>query len=151
MFQSRSRQSGVSLARRCGGSHRRFRVTPSLVSRCFSATTKSSVLSQEEQEWHKKGILDERGLVKFDTLHNMQVRSCQVYAPKNLFATYSPDSQQFEWMTYVECTYILCLLAGWFGDCVFACPAMNFVRVTIVFCVGAHVWYDCVAQGARKS
>ena len=63
-------------------------------------------LSQQELQWQKDGLLDERGLVKFDTLHNMQVRSCQVFADKNLFATYSATTQQFEWMSFAECTYI---------------------------------------------
>ena len=43
-------------------------------------------LTDQEQQFHKEGIVDERGLVQFDTLHNMQVRSCRVFANKNLFA-----------------------------------------------------------------
>jgi hypothetical protein len=56
-----------------------------------------------EADFQALGLLDERGLVNFDTLHNMQVRSCQVYAEKNLFATYSEETQNFEWMTFAEC------------------------------------------------
>ena len=67
-----------------------------------SAAESSSPLSETEQ-WRREGIVDERGLVNFDTLHNMQVRSCRVFAEKRLFATYSEESQQFEWMTFREC------------------------------------------------
>ena len=64
-------------------------------------------------QWQHEGILDERGLVNFDTLHNMQVRSCRVFADKNLFATYSEVTQKFEWMTFAECTcsITLCTVA----------------------------------------
>ena len=62
-----------------------------------------STLTDMEQQYFKEGIMDERGLVQFDTLHNMQVRSCRVYADKDLFATYSTTTQNFEWMTFAEC------------------------------------------------
>ena len=65
-----------------------------------------STLTDAEQAFVKEGILDERGLVQFDTLHNMQVRSCRVYADKDLFATYSATTQNFEWMTFAECKFI---------------------------------------------
>ena len=58
--------------------------------------------------------MDERGLVQFDTLHNMQVRSCRVYADKDLFATYSTTTQNFEWMAFAECK--LCRLLFWLVD-----------------------------------
>jgi hypothetical protein len=64
-----------------------------------------STLTPAEEQFFKEGILDERGLLKFDTLHNMQVRSCRVYAGKDLFATYSPLTQKFEWMKFAECMY----------------------------------------------
>jgi hypothetical protein len=69
----------------------------------ISFSTKTTALTDAEQQFYKEGIMDERGLVQFDTLHNMQVRSCRVYAEKDLFATYSPTSQKFEWMTFAEC------------------------------------------------
>jgi hypothetical protein len=70
----------------------------------------TTVLTDAEQEFRKDGILDERGLVQFDTLHNMQVRSCRVYADKDLFATFSPTTQNFEWMTFAECMSIFIAL-----------------------------------------
>lgn len=60
-------------------------------------------LTDQEKAWQKRGVLDDRGLVKFDTLHNMQVRSCEVFAPKPLFATYDGPTKQFQWMTFAEC------------------------------------------------
>lgn len=63
----------------------------------------SYVLTDAEKQWQSQGILDERGLVAFDTLHNMQVRSCQVFSDKNLFSTYSEETKDFEWMTFAEC------------------------------------------------
>ena len=72
-----------------------------------------STLTDMEQQYFKEGIMDERGLVQFDTLHNMQVRSCRVYADKDLFATYSTTTQNFEWMAFAECKLcrlLFCLL-----------------------------------------
>jgi hypothetical protein len=71
-----------------------------------------STLTDAEQQYFKEGIMDERGLVQFDTLHNMQVRSCRVYADKDLFATYSTTTQNFEWMTFAECKSCLLYLRG---------------------------------------
>jgi hypothetical protein len=59
-------------------------------------------LTENEKAFQAKGFLDERGLTAFDTLHEMQVRSCQVFAQRELFGTYSKESKKFEWMTYQE-------------------------------------------------
>jgi len=53
-------------------------------------------------QFQGEGIVDERGLVQFDTLHEMQERSCRVFEEKPLFGTYSEASKQFEWMKYQE-------------------------------------------------
>jgi len=37
------------------------------------------------------GILDDKDLVNFDTLHNMQHWACQVFESKKLFGTYLPE------------------------------------------------------------
>ena len=50
----------------------------------------------------KKGLLDERGLTQFSTLHEMQVVSCSAYAEKPLFGTYEEASGQFAWQTFGE-------------------------------------------------
>jgi hypothetical protein len=59
-------------------------------------------LTTREDKFREAGILDEHGLTCFDTLHEMQVRSCMVYSGNDLFGTYNPGSEQFEYMTYQE-------------------------------------------------
>ena len=73
----------------------------STISRSFSSSTEV-ILSEQEKIFQAEGLLDEQGFTIFDTLHIMQVRSCRVYAEKELFGTYSPESKQFEWMTFKE-------------------------------------------------
>jgi hypothetical protein len=89
-----------------------------LTGRCRSMSTSSNnntfAWSESDREkWLAQGIIDERNLVHFDTLHNMQVRSCQVFAPKPLFATYSPETKNFEWMTFAECKFQRYILTLW--------------------------------------
>jgi hypothetical protein len=60
------------------------------------------ISSENEKHFHELGYLDERGLTVFDTLHEMQFRSCQVYAQNDLFGTYNPKSDKFEYMTFEE-------------------------------------------------
>jgi hypothetical protein len=60
------------------------------------------ILTPYEVAFHEQGILDERGLTVFDTLYEMQVRSCQVFASHKLFGTYSNETKQFEWMKFHE-------------------------------------------------
>jgi hypothetical protein len=57
-------------------------------------------LTEQERVFYAQGLVDERGLTIFDTLHEMQVRSCHVYASHPLFGTYSNETQRFEWTTY---------------------------------------------------
>lgn len=59
-------------------------------------------LPAELKPFHELGYLDDDGLTVFDTLHDMQVRSCHVFADRPLFGTYSNDSKKFEWMSYHE-------------------------------------------------
>jgi hypothetical protein len=59
--------------------------------RAFSSTSFS-----DEQ------LLDDKGLLRFKTLHELQEAACQVYSNNELFGTYSPTTQQFEYMTYNE-------------------------------------------------
>ena len=48
------------------------------------------------------GYLDENGLTVFDTLHEMQVRSCAVFADNDLFGTYNPESKQFVYESFED-------------------------------------------------
>ena len=56
----------------------------------------------EEEHFRKEGLLDENGLTIFDTLHEMIHGSCRVYAQNELFGTFNPSSEKFEYMTYDE-------------------------------------------------
>lgn len=74
--------------------------------RCASSSVDMSVrigmTPEQRKKFYEMGFVDERALVRFDTLHEMQSRSCQVFAKKNLFGTYSAESKKFEWMTFEE-------------------------------------------------
>jgi hypothetical protein len=61
--------------------------------------------TEQRQRFYELGYVDDRALLNFDNLHDMQARACQVFATKNLFSTYSSETKQFEWMTFTECTY----------------------------------------------
>jgi hypothetical protein len=60
------------------------------------------ISSEREKDFQELGFLDENGLTVFDTLHEMQVRACKVYAQNDLFGTYQEGSNSFEYMTYDE-------------------------------------------------
>jgi hypothetical protein len=57
---------------------------------------------ENEKHLQELGYLDEQGLTVFDTLHEMQFRSCQVYAQNDLFGTYNPKSDKFEYTTFED-------------------------------------------------
>lgn len=76
-------------------------VVPFTVQRTAPAQAFSTAkLSDRERVFQAEGIVDDRGLTMFNTLHEMQVRSCKVYADNDLFGTY--NGTKFEWMTYQE-------------------------------------------------
>jgi hypothetical protein len=62
--------------------------------------------SVELKKWQEIGYVDEKGLTLFDTLHEMQVRSCATYAENELFGTYTEGKDgkdsSFQWMTFQE-------------------------------------------------
>jgi hypothetical protein len=60
------------------------------------------ISTEQEQHFKELGILDDQGLTVFDTLHEMQVRSCQVFKDNELFGTYDGESKSFKYMTYDE-------------------------------------------------
>ena len=64
------------------------------------ASSSEYVLSEREQEFHAKGWMDERGLTLFKTLHENQVRSCEVYADNELYGNYNPETNQFDYKTF---------------------------------------------------
>lgn len=66
------------------------------------AADATATFTPRERELQRQGLLDERGLTVFHTLHEMQVNSCRVFAEKQLFGTYSEASQRFEWMSFQD-------------------------------------------------
>jgi hypothetical protein len=71
-----------------------------------SSSTATISPATEHKQWIEQGIMDQDGLVIFDTLHNMQTRACMAYSQRNLFATYSTEAKKFQWMTYAECKFV---------------------------------------------
>lgn len=99
MISSKVRSNFVSWVAR--GSNRKF--NHRIASTAFGEKVYGArYLTTREENFRKAGILDEHGLTSFDTLHEMQVRSCLVYSGNDLFGTYNPGSEQFEYMTYQE-------------------------------------------------
>ena len=86
------------------------KIGPSTFRVIHHASTRTEEGGGQQQHKHNKhvdkfqslGILDEQGLTKFDTLHEMQVHSCMVYAKNELFGTFHPTSGTFQYMTYED-------------------------------------------------
>jgi long-chain acyl-CoA synthetase len=72
------------------------------LSSASAASQERFISTADMQRFRKEGLLDEKGLTVFDTLHEMQLSSCQVYSQNDLFGTFSPKTEKFEWMTYEE-------------------------------------------------
>ena len=79
-----------------GAVKHRGRVLPTL------GTTTRSISSEREKEFQELGFLDERGLTVFDTLHEMQVRTCAVFAENELFGSYDSEANSYKYITYGE-------------------------------------------------
>ena len=56
--------------------------------------------AEDIKTWQEQLVLDDRELVNFNTLHEMQVNACDVYSTNKLFGTYAEASKSFEWMTF---------------------------------------------------
>ncbi|KAL3922082.1 MAG: hypothetical protein SGILL_002396 [Bacillariaceae sp.] len=67
-----------------------------------TTTTARYITTEQTEEFQKLGILDDQGLTVFDTLHEMQVNSCKVFSPNELFGTYDEASNSFLYITYDE-------------------------------------------------
>lgn len=79
-----------------GAVKHRGRVLPTL------GTTTRSISSEREKEFQELGFLDERGLTVFDTLHEMQVRTCAVFSENELFGSYDSEANSYKYITYGE-------------------------------------------------
>ena len=79
--------------------------------RSYSSTTPTASSSstptafpnpERTAKFQELGLLDDEGLTVFETLHEMQSNSCQVFSDNELFGTYNPETESFEYMTYQE-------------------------------------------------
>ena len=61
-----------------------------------------SISTERENHFKDLGYLNDEGLTIFSTLHNMQVRSCAVYAENELFGSYDAAENNFKYVTYEE-------------------------------------------------
>ena len=72
-----------------------------LPTKAFSTGSASGyVLNEREQKYHDMGWMDDRGLTLFKTLHENQVRSCEIYADNELYGVHNDETGNFEYFTY---------------------------------------------------
>lgn len=74
----------------------------SLVATQWSSSTTRSISTERENHFKELGYLDDEGLTIFSTIHDMQVRSCEVYADNELFGSYDEMENKFKYVTYAE-------------------------------------------------
>jgi hypothetical protein len=79
----------------------RGRVLPTTAVAKWNGSTRS-ISAEREIEFQALGYLDEQKLTLFDTLHEMQVRSCEIYAENDLFGSYDAKDDCFKYITYSE-------------------------------------------------
>lgn len=94
------RSAARSILTRHHGNKRNTTTTNTIRSLASSYITNPDI---NVADWQKKGWLDERELLQFGTLHEMQDRACQLFPSNKLFATHNAAKNQFEWMSYSEC------------------------------------------------
>jgi hypothetical protein len=82
------------------------RVTPAVTAARLDSFSSKRSFSVELKKWQELGYVDDKGLTVFDSLHEMQIRSCATYAENELFGTYTQgkDGKEafFQWMTFQE-------------------------------------------------
>ena len=68
----------------------------------FTSTKSFSTASIESLQ--KQGILDDRELLQFNTLHELQKNACIAFSDNEIFGTFVENKEKgdFEWMTYKE-------------------------------------------------
>jgi hypothetical protein len=64
--------------------------------------TRRFITSDQEKHFQGAGILDDQGMVIFNTLHELQVNSTMVYPDNELFGTFDKESKSYLFMTYAE-------------------------------------------------
>lgn len=82
------------------------RVTPAVTAARLDSFSSKRSFSVELKKWQELGYVDEKGLTLFNSLHEMQVRSCATYAENELFGSYTEGKDgkeaSFQWMTFQE-------------------------------------------------
>jgi len=61
-----------------------------------------SISTEKENHYKDIGYLNDDCLTIFSTLHDMQVRSCEVYSENELFGSYRNETDSFHYNTYGE-------------------------------------------------
>lgn len=56
----------------------------------------------EEATYQSSSLVDKRGYIKFNTLHEMTRNACLLYKDNPLFGTFNNNDGAFEWMSYAE-------------------------------------------------
>eukprot|EP00542_Grammatophora_oceanica_P015624 CAMPEP_0194026162 /NCGR_PEP_ID=MMETSP0009_2-20130614/475_1 /TAXON_ID=210454 /ORGANISM="Grammatophora oceanica, Strain CCMP 410" /LENGTH=683 /DNA_ID=CAMNT_0038664711 /DNA_START=119 /DNA_END=2170 /DNA_ORIENTATION=- len=105
MTSTQLRGAAIRLIRRSSSQSRP--TTRSLLPVFNSGSIRSFTAAPEQlEEFQQKGYVDDIGLTMFDTLHELQHRSCAVYDANPIFGTHTvPEGStegKFEWMTYGE-------------------------------------------------
>jgi hypothetical protein len=68
--------------------------------RHLQGITPARAFSTRIQSLQAEGVIDDKGLVNFDTLHDLHVNSCKTFGSAELFGTFNKDKKTFDWDTY---------------------------------------------------
>lgn len=66
------------------------------------STSRRFITTDQEKHFQELGVLDEEGLTRFNTLHELQVNSALVFEDNELFGTYAEESKSYNYITYGE-------------------------------------------------
>jgi hypothetical protein len=89
---SATRLAGAKSSLRWNGRH--------LLAARSKSITPARAFSTQIQSLQAEGVLDDKGLVNFDTLHDLHMNSCKTFGSAELFGTFNKDKKIFEWDTY---------------------------------------------------
>jgi len=67
-----------------------------------SSTARRFITNDQEKNFQRAGIIDDQGMVVFDTLHELQVHSSILYSDNDLFGTFDDKTKSYHYMTYAE-------------------------------------------------
>ncbi len=72
------------------------------VSSSTLSTSRRFITTDQEKQFQELGVLDDQGLTRFETLHELQVNSTLVFKEQELFGTYDEESKSYHYITYDE-------------------------------------------------